>query len=94
MIFLWMRRGNEIRYLLELQKRISRAKNQRLVGGLQEVLVEGSSKKDASSQLIGRTRTNKIVVFESRTPLVGKLVKVKIEEVTAHTLIGIVDGEK
>ena len=78
--------------LLELQGRISRAKNQRLVGGVKEVLVEGRSKK-ASSQLIGRTRTNKITVFEGEKTLVGKLVKVKIEKVTPHTLIGAINGK-
>ena len=79
--------------LLELQDRISRAKNQRLVGGVEEALVEGRSKK-ASSQLIGRTRTNKITVFEGRKTLVGKLVKVKIERVTPHTLIGVITCKK
>ncbi len=49
--------------LQELQEKISGKKNKTLVNQEVEVLVEGPSKK-VPSRLAGRTRTNKIVVFD------------------------------
>ena len=75
--------------LQELQEKISGKKNKGLVNQEVEVLVEGPSKK-VSSRLAGRTRTNKIVVFEGREEWVGKLVKVRIREAGSWTLFGSV----
>ena len=64
--------------------------NQPYVGQMVEVLVEGKSKRNAA-RLTGRTRTNKIVNFESplsEDELVGKLAQVKVEEATAWSLLG------
>jgi tRNA-2-methylthio-N6-dimethylallyladenosine synthase len=51
------------------------------------VLVEGISKKD-SRRVTGKTRSNKTVVAEGEEALAGKTVKVRIRNVTAHTLHG------
>jgi tRNA-2-methylthio-N6-dimethylallyladenosine synthase len=52
-----------------------------------EVLCEGPSKTNAS-RLTGRTRGNKIVLFESNEDCVGRLVDVQIERATGFSLYG------
>jgi len=74
--------------LLRLQEEISLSKNRELVGRIVEVLVEDVSKEN-KDRLMGRTRTNKIVVFPLKDGLIGNLVNVEIKEATAHTLYGI-----
>ncbi|MGB9660573.1 MAG: tRNA (N6-isopentenyl adenosine(37)-C2)-methylthiotransferase MiaB [Moorellaceae bacterium] len=66
-----------LRRLMELQYRISREKNEALVGQEVEVLVEGLSENDAT-KLCGRTRTNKLVIFSGPESIIGKFVSVKI----------------
>lgn len=63
--------------LMDLQYRISRTKNEGLVGQEVEVLVEGPSENDPT-KLCGRTRTNKLVIFPGPEDLIGKLVPVKV----------------
>ncbi len=72
--------------LLALQKKISLNKNRFYLGQEAEVLVEGHDK--TKKKLRGRTRANKIAVFEGQDKLIGKLTKVKIKDVTESTLIG------
>jgi tRNA-2-methylthio-N6-dimethylallyladenosine synthase len=88
--------------LLALQERISRKKNRALVGTIQEVLVEGASKKNTifgrdsiphaenAVQWSGRTPHNKIVNFEQQThsALTGRRVRVRVEKAFAHSLWG------
>ncbi len=78
------------RRLLALQERHSLARNQALVGTVQEVLVEGPSKRDPR-RLTGRTRTNRIVTFPGGPDLAGRTVRVLVQRVTALTLIGTVE---
>jgi|UniRef100_A0A7C5EL89 tRNA-2-methylthio-N6-dimethylallyladenosine synthase len=73
--------------LLTLQNRLTREANQRLVGQVQEVLVEGTSKKDVT-QLSGRLRTNQVVNFSGPPELVGQLVWVELTEAHPHSLKG------
>jgi tRNA-2-methylthio-N6-dimethylallyladenosine synthase len=58
-----------------------------LVGQNVEILCEGPSKTNRT-RLMGRTRTNKIVVFEGDDELVGELVDVQIERATGFSLFG------
>src|SRR5213595_3284481 len=51
---------------------------QRLVGRSVEVLCEGPSKTNPT-RLMGRTRTNKIVVFESNKKLIGEIFEVQVQ---------------
>ncbi len=51
-----------LRELADLQKRISRERNEELVGESLEVLVDGASDRDPA-RLAGRTRTNKLAIF-------------------------------
>ena len=89
------RRNNE---LLALQTAISLEDNQRWVGQTVEVLVEGPSKKTArrdgwkgSDQLTGRSRCDRIVVFEGPERLVGRVVHVVVEDASAVALFGCVE---
>jgi tRNA-2-methylthio-N6-dimethylallyladenosine synthase len=71
--------------LVEVVQRHAHARNQRLVGTVQEVLVEGPSRTDPDV-MRGRTRTNKTVLLTGAEP--GELVRVRIEAATSQTLRG------
>jgi tRNA-2-methylthio-N6-dimethylallyladenosine synthase len=58
-----------------------------LVGQPVEILCEGESRNNAQ-RLSGRTRTNKIVVFEATPDHVGRLFDVKIDRASSSTLYG------
>src|ERR1700730_16302415 len=73
--------------LLEVVNESARRTNERLVGRDVEILCEGRSKTNPA-RLMGRTRTNKIVIFEGGDELVGELVDVRIERVTGFSLYG------
>jgi tRNA-2-methylthio-N6-dimethylallyladenosine synthase len=68
----------------------ARAKHDALVGSRAEILCEGPSKNNAQ-RLGGRTRTNKIVVFEGRPRHVGQIFEVKIVHSSGFTLYGECD---
>ncbi|MGI9952731.1 tRNA (N6-isopentenyl adenosine(37)-C2)-methylthiotransferase MiaB [Moorellaceae bacterium AZ2] len=76
-----------LKRLMDLQNRISRAKNEVLVGEEMEVLVEGPSENDPT-KLSGRTRTHKLVIFPGPEDLIGKLVPVKITQAQTWLLKG------
>jgi tRNA-2-methylthio-N6-dimethylallyladenosine synthase len=61
--------------------------NERLIGQTVGVLCEGPSKTNRS-RLMGRTRTNKIVLFEGNDDLAGAFVDVQIERATGFSLYG------
>jgi len=73
--------------LLEVQNKISKEINDKLLGTTEEILVEGLSKSSVWNYT-GRTRTNKIVNFKGSKELVGKLVKVKITGTQTWSLEG------
>ena len=73
--------------LLALQESISLEQNQRVCGRLQEVLVEGPSRKDPN-RVTGRTRTNKLVHFSSDGAEAGSLRTVEVTTAHPHYLEG------
>ena len=73
--------------LLEVVNESARRINERLVDRTLEVLCEGPSKTN-SSRLMGRTRTNKITIFEGADELAGALVDIRIERATGFSLYG------
>jgi tRNA-2-methylthio-N6-dimethylallyladenosine synthase len=73
--------------LLEIVNKCAWRANERLIGHDVEVLCEGPSKTNPD-RLMGRTRTNKIVVFEGNDHLVGELVDVRIESATGFSVYG------
>jgi tRNA-2-methylthio-N6-dimethylallyladenosine synthase len=73
--------------LLEIVNDSARRAHERLVGHDLEVLCEGPSKTNPA-RLMGRTRTNKIVVFEGEHELAGQIVDVRIERANGFSLYG------
>ncbi len=73
--------------LLSVVNHLARSKMETFVGGPVEVLCEGPSKTRAD-RLQGRTRQNKIVIFEGNQRLIGELFEVHIHETTGFTLYG------
>jgi len=73
--------------LLEVVDDCARRINERLINRTVEVLCEGPSKTNPS-RLMGRTRTNKIVLFESHEDVIGAFVDVRIERATGFSLYG------
>ncbi len=80
-----------LQQLNQVQQKISKEENDRLVGEVLEVMVEGPSKNDPKMQT-GRTRTNKLVHFPGSTELTGKLATVKITEARTWNLFGELKG--
>jgi len=63
-------------------------RSQRYFGRVEEVLVEVQNLKD-SSQVMGRTRGNRLTFFKGDiAELVGKIVRVKITDIRAFSLTG------
>lgn len=73
--------------LLRLLDGTSEKRLQALVGQRVEILVEGPSKRNAA-RLMGRTRCNKIVIFDGDERHRGQLVDVEIERTGLFTLYG------
>ena len=73
--------------LLRIVNESMRRSGERLVGREVEVLCEGPSKTNPA-RLMGRTRTNKIVVFQNDSDLTGELVDIRIERANGFSLYG------
>jgi tRNA-2-methylthio-N6-dimethylallyladenosine synthase len=76
-----------LRQVQTLQQGISLAKNRQRIGDTEEILVDGPSKLK-NGQLMGRTRTNRIVNISAPERLIGRLVPVRIINATANSLLG------
>ena len=76
-------RLNEI---IALQGRMSLKSNEKEIGKVLKVLVEGPSKKNPE-ELCGRASSNKMCVFPSHGEKAGDYCMVKVESVTSATLI-------
>jgi tRNA-2-methylthio-N6-dimethylallyladenosine synthase len=73
--------------LLRIVNESTRRAGERLVGSNVEILCEGPSKTNPA-RLMGRTRTNKIVVFEGDEELSGELVDVRVQQANGFSLYG------
>ena len=73
--------------LLALVNEIGARKYRQCVGHTTQILVEGPSKKNPN-RMMGRTRSNKIVVFEGSPRHWGQLLDVKIKSAGSFTLHG------
>jgi tRNA-2-methylthio-N6-dimethylallyladenosine synthase len=73
--------------LLQLVNESTRRCGERLVGRVAQVLCEGPSKTNPT-RLMGRTRTNKIVVFEGNEKLIGEIVDVHVQRANGFSLYG------
>jgi len=68
-------------------ERSGRAKHQARIGRIEEIVVEGPSKRDPA-MLTGRTRQNKLLHFKSEPIKVGTYANVEVTEAFAHSLRG------
>ncbi len=73
--------------MIALQGELSLESNRRDIGNIVEVLVEGVAKR-STAQMVGRSSQNKAVVFARGDARVGSLVKVRVVDATAATLLG------
>ncbi|GAB3903996.1 tRNA (N6-isopentenyl adenosine(37)-C2)-methylthiotransferase MiaB [Larkinella knui] len=80
-----LRRLNEI---IALQRELSLERNQRHIGQVQRVLIEGFSKR-SDDFLCGRNDHNKMVVFPKGDYQKGQYVNVLVTDCTAATLRGV-----
>lgn len=80
--------------LLEVQDRVAKEDNLKLIGSTVEVLVEGPSKKANKDpeaiavQMIGRTHCDRIVVFDGNRRQAGQFLDVHVDDASSHTLVG------
>lgn len=73
--------------IINLQRLHSFEKLKKKINTIEEVLIEGISKKD-KNYWYGRTTKNTVVVFKKKKEKIGDIVKVKIKKNTSATLIG------
>lgn len=73
--------------LKDLEERLTH-KNEQRVGTIEEIMVEGVSKRN-DDKWTGRTTNYKIVIFDPQDDVkVGDLINIKIERATQHALYG------
>jgi tRNA-2-methylthio-N6-dimethylallyladenosine synthase len=72
--------------LNELCEKMALEKNRRLLGKVEEVLVERLAPRE--KKLVGRTRGNKTVFFSGPANSIGKILPVEIEEAYTWSLMG------
>lgn len=80
-------KSERLTQMIELQNQLSLESNQRDIGQVFEVLVEGVSKK-SEEELFGRSSQNKVIVFPRKDYKVGDFVQVKVTDCTQATLRG------
>ena len=73
--------------VIEVQRKSSLYRTQQHVGKVQEVLIEGPSKK-SDVHWMGRNSQNTVVVFPKENYKIGEFVNVKSYDCTSATLIG------
>lgn len=77
--------------IIDLQQRHSLYRAQEHVGKVQEVLIEGTSKKNPN-EWKGRNTQNTVVVFPKENYELGDFVNVQINDCTSTTLKGVAVG--
>lgn len=73
--------------IIALQRQHCQKRTERHLGKIQEILIEGVSKK-SSAHLMGRNSQNTVAVFPKENYKVGDFVMVRIDSCTSATLIG------
>jgi tRNA-2-methylthio-N6-dimethylallyladenosine synthase len=73
--------------LQNAQCEISLLINQGYVGANVDVLIEGKGKR-GEGRITGRTRTNKVVILEGPESWMGKVISVRVEGFSTHSLFG------
>jgi tRNA-2-methylthio-N6-dimethylallyladenosine synthase len=87
-------KSRRLAILLERQREIQRAQNEKLIGKALEVLVDGKSKKPG--QWSGHTSSNRVMNFTSQAEnILGDYVQVRVSAATPNSLVGqmVSEGE-
>jgi tRNA-2-methylthio-N6-dimethylallyladenosine synthase len=80
-------KGRRLTEIIELQTRHSLLANEAQIGQIQEILVEGPSRR-SELRYCGRNTQNSMVVFDRKGAEKGTYVQVKIISCTSATLMG------
>ena len=80
-----------LREIIDLQQKHSLYRTRQHLGQVEEVLIEGDSRK-SEAHWMGRNSQNTVVVFPKETYRKGELVMVRIEDCTSATLLGTAVG--
>ena len=80
-----------LREIIDLQQQHGLYRTQQHVGKVEEVLIEGTSKK-SDAHWMGRNSQNTVVVFPKENYKVGDFVNVNINDCTSATLLGTAVG--
>ncbi|BDU50171.1 tRNA (N6-isopentenyl adenosine(37)-C2)-methylthiotransferase MiaB [Haliovirga abyssi] len=78
---------DRLQRLIEVQTRITKEESNKYLNKEIEILVEGLSPRN-KEMYIGRTDSNKVVIFKGDETLIGKFATVKINEANTWTLYG------
>ena len=81
-------KGTRLNEIIDLQLQHSRLSNEKQIGNIVKVLVEGFSKR-SQEHLCGRNGQNAMVVFPKQNYEKGQYVMVKISDCTSATLMGV-----
>ena len=80
-----------LREIIALQQEHALYRTKQHLGKVEEVLIEGPSKK-SDAHWMGRNSQNTVVVFPKKDYKVGEFVNVEIQECTSATLLGTAVG--
>ena len=78
---------DRLKQVQSFQQKISLRKNKEKIGSIEEILIDGHSRLK-KGQVMGRTRTNRIVNLMGRENLIGQLVNARIIAATMNSLVG------
>ena len=76
-----------LREIIDLQQKHGLFRTQQHLGRVEEVLIEGPSKK-SNAHWMGRNSQNTVVVFPKENYTIGEFVNVRINDCTSATLLG------
>ena len=76
-----------LNFLKQTINKLSKNKSKLIVGGQEEILVESISSK-YNNMVLGRTRNNKLISVPGNKNLIGKIIDVKITELSNRSLKG------
>jgi tRNA-2-methylthio-N6-dimethylallyladenosine synthase len=86
------KKKERLKQVQDVQQEISLRKNKEKIGRIEEVLIDGLSRNKA--QVMGRTRTNRIVNVIGRGNLIGEMVNARIIAATVNSLVGELTARK
>lgn len=78
--------------VIALQHKLSLISNEKDIGKIFEVLIEGTSKRD-KLDLVGRTSYNKVLIFKGEGQIAGQYVNVRVDRCSSATLLGHIEKE-